>query len=207
MNVALRTPSARPPIVDRAALDAALDEIARAHNGAEREAKVKALLKAALTDGHTLARNWLDEDGRGTACARAISHLMDEIISALHLYVATQLHTQRGSKAADERLSVIAVGGYGRGTLAPGSDIDLLFLFPKSQTAWIGSVVEAILYVLWDLGLKVGHAVRGLDDCLQLSRNDITIRTSVLEARAICGDTNLVETLAQRFDKEVAQGT
>ncbi len=207
MNVALRTPPARPPIVDRAALDAALDEIARAYHGAEREAEVKALLKTALTDGHKLARSWLEEDGQGTACARAISHLMDEIISALHLYVITHVHPERGSKAADERLSVIAVGGYGRGTLAPGSDIDLLFLFPKSQTAWIGSVVEAMLYVLWDLGLKVGHAVRGLDDCLQLSRNDITIRTSVLEARAVCGDAKLVETLAQRFDKEVAQGT
>src|SRR5690606_28348212 len=98
MNVALRTPPARPPIVDRAALDAALDEIARAHHGAGREAKVKALLKTALTDGHKLARSWLEEDGQGTACARAISHLMDEIISALHLYVVTHVHPESGSK-------------------------------------------------------------------------------------------------------------
>ena len=117
------------------------------------------------------------------------------------------MHPAVPNPAPTERLAVIAVGGYGRGTLAPGSDIDLLFLFPKAQTVWGTATVEAMLYVLWDLGFKVGHAVRGLDECLKLSRSDITIRTSVLEARTICGDAPLADLLAQRFDKEVVHGT
>ena len=64
----------------------------------------------------------------------------------------------------------MATGGYGRGTLAPGSDVDLLFLLPYKQTAWSESVVEAMLYVLWDLKLKVGHATRSVDECLREAR-------------------------------------
>ena len=82
----------------------------------------------------------------------------------------------------------MATGGYGRGTLAPGSDVDLLFLLPYKQTAWSESVVEAMLYVLWDLKLKVGHATRSVDECLREARADMTIRTSLLEARFLFGD-------------------
>ena len=74
-------------------------------------------------------------------------------------------------------MAIVAVGGYGRGTLAPGSDIDLLFLLPYKQTPWGEQVVEYMLYMLWDLGLKVGHATRNIDECVRLSRADITIRT------------------------------
>jgi [protein-PII] uridylyltransferase len=210
MTVTLRKPAAaRPPIIDRPKLDRDLDRIAKTHadDAAARQAAVKARLKEALTDGHDLARAWLDDDGQGTPCAQQISLLVDEIITALHRFVTIYVHPIVPNPAPTERLAVIAVGGYGRGTLAPGSDIDLLFLFPKSQTAWGTAVVEAMLYVLWDLGFKVGHAVRGLDECLKLSRSDITIRTSVLEARTICGDVPLADLLAQRFDKEVVQGT
>ena len=73
--------------------------------------------------------------------------------------------------AAAEHMAVVAVGGYGRGTLAPGSDIDLLFLLPAKPTAAGGQVAEYMLYVLWDLGLKVGYSVRSIDDCLRLSRD------------------------------------
>ena len=65
-------------------------------------------------------------------------------------------------------MAIVAVGGYGRGTLAPGSDVDLLFLLPYKQTPWGESVVEFILYVLWDLGLKVGHATRSVAECIRL---------------------------------------
>jgi [protein-PII] uridylyltransferase len=82
----------------------------------------------------------------------------------------------------------VAVGGYGRGTLAPGSDIDLLLLLPYKQTAWSESVVEWILYVLWDLGLKVGHATRRIDDSIRMAKTDNTILTTLIEARFVCGD-------------------
>ncbi|TIU16729.1 MAG: hypothetical protein E5W20_04675, partial [Mesorhizobium sp.] len=89
------------------------------------------------------------------------------------------------------RMAVVAVGGYGRGTLAPGSDIDLLFLLPYKQTPWGEQTVEYMLYMLWDMGLKVGHATRNIDECLRLSRTDITIRTSILEARFLWGERKL----------------
>mgnify|MGYP000078230235 CR=1 FL=1 len=71
-----------------------------------------------------------------------------------------------------ERLCVLAVGGYGRGTLAPGSDIDLLFILPYKQTPWGESVVEAVLYMLWDLRQKVGHSTRSVDECLRQAREE-----------------------------------
>ena len=75
-------------------------------------------------------------------------------------------------------MAMVATGGYGRGLLAPGSDIDLLFLLPYKQTAWGESVAEAILYCLWDLGLKVGHATRSVDECIRQAKADMTIRTA-----------------------------
>lgn len=210
MTVHLSTQApARPLIIDRPKLDAALDRLAgdAALDAKPRESAVKALLKQTLTEGRDLAQLWLHEDGQGTACAEKISFLMDEIISALHRYVTAHIHPGGPNPASTERLAVIAVGGYGRGTLAPGSDIDLLFLFPKAQTVWGTAVVEAMLYVLWDLGLKVGHAVRGLDECIKLARSDMTIRTSILEARTICGDLPLADQLSARFQKEIVPGT
>ena len=104
-------------------------------------------------------------------------------------------------------MAVVAVGGYGRGTLAPGSDIDLLFLLPVQADAVGREVVEYMLYMLWDIGLKVGHATRNVDECVRLSRADITIRTSILEARFLLGDRALFDELLTRFDKEVVQDT
>src|SRR5678816_4016477 len=104
-------------------------------------------------------------------------------------------------------MSVIAVGGYGRQTLAPGSDVDLLFLLPYKQTPWGESVVEYMLYVLWDLGLKVGHSTRTVADCVRMAREDFTIRTALLEARHLDGDEELFAEFEKRFGEEVVKGT
>ena len=104
-------------------------------------------------------------------------------------------------------MAVVATGGYGRGLLAPGSDIDLLFLLPYKQTAWGESVAETILYCLWDMGLKVGHATRSINECVRQAKADITIRTAVLEARFLFGDRKLFDEMVARFDKDVTQGT
>ena len=170
-------------------------------------AQVLEILKEASKLGREKAREILLNDRDGTACAWRISSVQDEIIRIIFDFAVT--HVYRAQNASDaERIAITAVGGYGRGTLAPGSDIDLLFLLPYKQTAWGEQVVEYILYMLWDMGFKVGHATRNLDECIRLSREDMTIRTSILELRFIHGDRALSDTLSERYRKEVlAKGT
>ncbi len=163
-------------------------------------------LRERLATGRKRAEELLMEDGGGTVCAVHISHLMDEIIRALYDFAVTHVYRSK-NPSSGERMAIVAVGGYGRGTLAPGSDIDLLFLLPYKQTPWGEQVVEYLLYMLWDLGLKVGHATRNIDECIRLSRTDITIRTAVLEARFLWGEEKLYEDLMGRFDHEVVRST
>jgi [protein-PII] uridylyltransferase len=132
--------------------------------------------------------------------------MQDEIIGILFDFTRKHLYPSQNPSEA-ERMAVIATGGYGRGLLAPGSDIDLLFLLPYKQTAWGESVAEAILYCLWDTGLKVGHATRSVDESIRQARGDMTIRTAILETRFLTGDQPLYDELVSRFDKEVVQGT
>jgi len=183
-------------------------DIAKAHAGREVELRraVVARLKQALSEGNVEAERLLMEDGCGRCCSVRLSSLQDAIIAAVHEVATTVLYPIENPSRA-ERMAVVAVGGYGRGMLAPGSDTDILFVLPYKQTAWGESVAEAMLYMLWDLGLKVGHATRSVEECLRQARADITIRTSILEARFLVGDKALFEDLETRFDKEVVEGT
>jgi [protein-PII] uridylyltransferase len=195
-------------IIDRMAIEAEIDALAIEHEGdqpALRSAVVQ-LLKAALSDGRQQIRAWFESDRLGTVCAQRLSFLQDELIRSIYAYVTRWVYTAH-NPTASERVAIIAVGGYGRGTLAPGSDIDLLFLLPSKQTAWGESVTEAMLYVMWDLGQKVGHATRSIDECLRLARSDMTIRTTILEARPILGDIALAHELSARFDRDLVQST
>ncbi|WP_370853022.1 [protein-PII] uridylyltransferase [Pararhizobium haloflavum] len=167
---------------------------------------VLAEIRRVSQAGRQRARDLLAEDGSGTLCAARISHLQDVIISALFSFAVRHVHNGEDSKGEDG-MAVAAVGGYGRGTLAPGSDIDLLFILPQGSTDWSERIVEFILYLLWDMGLKVGHATRSIDECVRLSRSDITIRTAILEARYVCGSSALFDELAARFDTQVVKGT
>ncbi|MCZ4352171.1 [protein-PII] uridylyltransferase [Roseovarius aestuarii] len=106
-----------------------------------------------------------------------------------------------------ERLSVLAVGGYGRGEMAPQSDVDLLFLIPYKLTAWAESVIEDMLYLLWDLRLKIGQSTRSVQECLRLGVEDFTIRTALLENRFLCGDAKLAARLNHRLWNDLFQGT
>src|SRR5262249_27997065 len=145
-------------------------------------------------------------DRHGRRCAERLSHLQDEIIRVLFELAEQHIYPPHNRSEA-ERMTVIATGGYGRGLLAPGSDIDLLFLLPYKQTSWGESVAEPILYCLWDTGLKVGHATRSINECVRQGKADMTIRTAVLEARYLVGDRKLFDELIARFDKDVVQGT
>ena len=144
----------------------------------------------------------LTETGKGRDCAHRLSALQDHLITAIYQFASSTVYAA-SNPSTSEHISLVAVGGYGRGALAPGSDIDLLFLLPYKQTAWGESVVEYVLYLLWDLGFKVGHATRSVDDCIRLVRTDTTIMTSVLEARFICGHRPLFDDLQGRYGKDI----
>ncbi|WP_067224599.1 [protein-PII] uridylyltransferase [Stappia indica] len=163
-------------------------------------------LKAAMRDARIRVEELLFADGGGTLCAQRLSHVQDEILRVIFDFAIHHVYRVKNPSAA-ERMSIVAVGGYGRGTLAPGSDVDLLFLLPYKQTPWGEQIVEYILYMLWDLGLKVGHATRNIDECLRLARTDMTIRTALLEARHVWGEEPLTDELIERFDKSVVAGS
>ncbi len=173
---------------------------------ADLRARLVPELRLALDEGRDEAERLLIAGRDGLACARFLSRLMDEVVRTIHEAVRIHLFPI-DNPSTSERLAVVATGGYGRGTLAPGSDVDLLFLLPYKQTAWGESMVEAMLYVLWDLKLKVGHATRSVDDCLREARGDVTTRTALLETRHLVGDSALYDELERRFDSDIVQGT
>ena len=142
----------------------------------------------------------------GLEAARALSAIQDATIQVLYDFAVAEFFPP-AKRDATEQLTVVATGGYGRGELAPGSDVDLLFIRPYKPTSWDEHVIEFILYMLWDLGLKVGHATRSLPECVRLAKQDITIRTAMLEARYLWGDKALYEDLRKKFWSEIATGS
>jgi [protein-PII] uridylyltransferase len=195
-------------LFDERALVAELALLAEEHAGSEQDLRraVAQRLKTVLAAGRKQAEQLLLKDRQGRRCAERLCFMMDEIIRVLFEFVVAHLYPSE-NPSDSEHMAIVATGGYGRGLLAPGSDIDLLFLLPYKQTAWGESVAEAILYCLWDLGLKVGHATRSIDECIRQAKADMTIRTAVLESRFLLGDRKLFDELMTRFDKSVIQGT
>jgi len=195
-------------VVDGVRLRSQLSAAAIAAVGDEAEQRRRGIeiLKGALFRGRMIAKERLESGAGGVETARLLSAVTDEVIVALYDFTLTHMIRAR-NPTEGERLALMAVGGYGRGALAPFSDIDLLFLRPYKQTAHVESVIEFMLYALWDLGFKVGHASRTADECVRLARSDVTIRTSLLEARRLAGDEALAETMRRRFRDEVVRGT
>ncbi|MGB7277960.1 MAG: [protein-PII] uridylyltransferase [Pseudolabrys sp.] len=203
-----RTSRGSGELIDVRAITADLEKLAKAHTGNERDLRslVAQKLKVALTDGRAKAEQLLLKDRHGRRCAERLCKIEDEVIRILFEFARKHLYPSQNPSEA-ERMAVVATGGYGRGLQAPGSDIDLLFLLPYKQTAWGESIAEAILYCLWDLGLKVGHATRSVDECIRQAKADMTIRTAILEARFLLGDRKLFDELVTRFDKDVVRNT
>ncbi|MGH6735442.1 MAG: [protein-PII] uridylyltransferase [Methyloceanibacter sp.] len=181
--------------------------LARAYAGQESQLRAALVdyLKPLVENARAAARQRLEQDGDGRACAQGLSGFQDALIRLTYDFTTEHVYRALNPSAA-ERMAVVAQGGYGRGLLAPGSDIDLLFLLPYKQTAWGESVAEYMLYLLWDLGFKVGHATRTIDQCVRLSLADMTIRTALLDARLILGDATLFAEFQHRFRKDVLDG-
>ena len=193
---------------DTARITAEIDALAASHdgNGDLFRTAMAQLLKAEFITAREAAQAELLRDRHGRRCAERLCFIQDEIIRILYEAATRHLYNSP-NHSSGERMAVVATGGYGRGLMAPESDIDLLFVLPYKQTAWGEQVAEAILYCLWDMGLKVGHATRSVDECIRQARADMTIRTAVLETRFLTGDAALYDELVERFDKEVVEGT
>ena len=193
-------------IIDRRALADAIDALVQEH-GPQARAKVVALLRSALDGGRAeIARRLADKPSAGHECAGAQSFLIDQLVRVVHDHVTAHVYPAANRSSA-ERLAMLAVGGYGRAEMAPHSDVDIAFLTPTRRAPWCEQVIEAMLYYLWDLGLKVGHSSRTVDDTMRMARDDLTIRTALLESRFVWGDRGLYDEASRRFWSEVAKGT
>src|SRR5690606_22699941 len=166
--------------------------------------RILARLKELKRTAGEEAERMLTETGDGLACAAALSTFQDELIKLIFDFANQRIYRAQNPSEA-ERMAIVATGGYGRGLLAPFSDIDLLFLLPYKQTAWGESIAEYMLYVLWDLGYKVGHATRNVDQMIKAAKNDVTIRTAFLDSRLVYGDATLFRDCWSRFLSQVVQ--
>ena len=205
MDQTVHTPA---PYFDPDALREQLTALWRESGGRESQLRDGAiqLLAAVVEQSREQARLQLEADGNGRRCAEGLALHQDELIRVVYDFTVEHVYRAQNPSAA-ERMAIAATGGYGRGMLAPGSDIDLLFLLPYKQTAWGESVVEYMLYLLWDLGFKVGHATRTVEQCIRLAKEDFTIRTALLDARIILGEETLYAEFHDRFANEIVKGT
>jgi [protein-PII] uridylyltransferase len=195
------------PYFDLELLRQETSELARAYSGQDSSLRAALIerLRPLVDESRLAARRQLERDGDGRACAQGLARFQDALIKLTYGFTTEHVYPAKNPSAA-ERMAVAAQGGYGREMLAPGSDIDLLFLLPYKQTAWGESVAEYMLYLLWDLGFKVGHATRTIDQCVRLSLSDMTIRTALLDTWLILGDEALYAEFQRRFRGEVLAG-
>lgn len=126
-----------------------------------------------------------------------VTHMLEQRCSAVD-QTLTQLWSACGLDTTD--VALIAVGGYGRGELFPSSDVDLLILLGQATTD-NDPQLSAFVSSLWDLGLKIGHSVRSIDECLALAADDITVMTTLLETRLLMGPSAVYDTLLGELDK------
>ncbi|UAK26464.1 [protein-PII] uridylyltransferase [Sphingomonas nostoxanthinifaciens] len=196
----------RRAIIDRRRAADALGAI-DAGDPAERRARATAILRAALDAGRgEIARRLTAAPTQGSDIAAAYAFLTDQILRLTYDFTTQALFPNPNPSAA-QRLALVAVGGYGRGEMALHSDVDIAFISPWKQTGWGEQVIESMLYTLWDLGLKVGHSSRSLDEMVRMAKSDLTIRTALLEARYVWGDQPLYDEAARRFERDVVAGT
>src|SRR5882724_490621 len=177
--------------MDAVAISLALLEDAQADHDLKR------LTRTYIERGRGLLFERHRSGAGGLEVAAAWSTVMDHLIR--HLFAAISAEWSNRVPKANSQFALVAQGGYGRGELNPQSDIDLLFLYSWKVSPFAEAVTEKLLYTLWDAGLQVGHATRSIADCLRLAHSDMRVRTSLLDARFLCGDYGLYGT----FDKSV----
>ena len=193
-------------IIDRRALGDDIAALAAQHGDKARPLIVEVLRESLAAGREEVGRRLAARPSHGSECAQGQAFLIDQVVRLIHDHVVGRVY-RANNRSTGERIAVIAVGGYGRGEMAPHSDVDIAFVTPNKPTAWCEQVIEAMLYFLWDLGLKVGHSSRSLDELVRQAKGDLTIRTALLEGRYVWGDRAIYEESQRRFWADVAAGT
>ena len=193
--------SALEPVADRRAIvdrRTIAERIAGVRAGKRQFGQVSEILREALASGRgEIARRLSEEPGRGRAAARATAFLHDQIVRLAYDSVAPEM----------PGIALVGLGGTGRGEMAPYSDVDLMFLTAVKPSRDDGNAAEAVLHLLWDLKLKVGHSLRSVGELVALAKSDMSVRTALLEARLLWGEEGLFDVAIRRFRKEVVAGT
>ena len=194
-------------IIDRIKVQEQLEAVLGERNyESMRRQELVEVLKQAYQLGKEEVRNRFDAGEDGASVLRGNAFLIDQLIRLIFDFATTKVYPMN-IRTKGEEMSVVAIGGYGRGELAPHSDVDLMFLISYKETPYNEQVIEFILYMLWDLNLKVGHSTRSVDDSIRLARQDLTIRTAILDARWLWGDQELFRDLHRRYQAEITNGT
>lgn len=193
-------------IFDRRTIAETIAKLVEAH-GYKARPHIISTLRNALDKGRgELAQRLADKPSAGHECTAGHAFLTDQLLRVIYDHVTAHLYPAPNRTAA-ERFALLAVGGYGRSEMAPHSDIDIAFITPMRRAPWCEQVIEAMLYLLWDLGLKVGHSSRTVGDTIRMAKEDLTIRTALLEARLVWGDAAIYEEARARFWNEVVRGS
>ncbi|MBK8375296.1 [protein-PII] uridylyltransferase [Sphingorhabdus sp.] len=194
-------------IIDRKEAAERLEHAVSQCAPADRRQVALGMLQQMLEQGRNeISRRLREHPSQGHRSAQEQSFLIDQIIRLAYDFVTETLYPT-ANRSTSEKIAVLAVGGYGRGEMAPFSDVDIGFITPYKRTAWTEQVVETVLYLLWDLGLKVGQSSRSLDETVRMAEEDLTIRTALLESRFIWGDREVFDEASRRFWNDVASKT
>jgi [protein-PII] uridylyltransferase len=151
-----------------------------------------AATRSKLREGQQALRQAYERHGSATALIRGRARLVDGVLQQVWRELAMPAE-----------VALVAVGGYGRGELYPASDVDLLFLAPEGCDAQHHPRLEPLIGLFWDIGLDIGHSVRNIAECLDEAERDITVQTTLIEARLLCGDRRLFDEFHRRFHQHL----
>jgi [protein-PII] uridylyltransferase len=164
--------------------------------------EAKDALQAYLKKRHREIQNRHHQGASGEQIVASITDLADEVIEGLYRQAVQAVATEVRWKL-EEGWAVVALGGYGRGELAPYSDIDLMFLHRDDLRGLVQDPAASLLQTLWDVGYRVGHSLRTVNDCVTLARQDLTVRTALMEARFLAGSRWLFDRFRMRYHRKV----
>jgi [protein-PII] uridylyltransferase len=162
---------------------------------------------AALAEQRQLLHRRLLNGASGAEIMAALTEFVDGVIIGRYRNAVREIG-EDAVIAGFQHCCLVALGGYGRRELAPYSDIDVMLLYRPEARRIIEPLSRHVLHHLWDLGFKVGHSVRTIADCIELALGDLTVRTSMMEARFLAGSPQVFQEFHRRYVRRVvARGT